>query len=208
MPMFNSTRRVKHSPEQMFALVADVEKYPQFLPLCEGLIVRRRTPREGGGEVLPAPSAEPRRGPLPRRRERDARATGVVGVGLAPHQTHLDALLHQPRRPRLIHSDRLAELAHAERVGCRVQRFDQPQPCRAAHADRGAALSGAGPGRRRPDVVMTAVATASAPHPGRAARSLLRARGTPVAVTAAGARTPPAQTTEGGIDGIEVGVGG
>ena len=54
MPMFNSTRRVKHSPEQMFALVADVEKYPQFLPLCEGLIVRRRTPREGGGEVLVA----------------------------------------------------------------------------------------------------------------------------------------------------------
>src|SRR6478609_1408409 len=54
MPMFNSTRRVKHSPERMFALVADVEKYPQFLPLCEGLVVRRRTPREGGGEVLMA----------------------------------------------------------------------------------------------------------------------------------------------------------
>ena len=52
MPMFNSTRRVRHSPEQMFALVADVETYPQFLPLCEGLVVRRRTPREGGGEVL------------------------------------------------------------------------------------------------------------------------------------------------------------
>lgn len=52
MPMFNNTRRVKHSPEQMFALVADVEKYPQFLPLCEGLTVRRRTPREEGGEVL------------------------------------------------------------------------------------------------------------------------------------------------------------
>ena len=52
MPMFNNTRRVRHSPEQMFALVADVEKYPQFLPLCEALTVRRRTPREGGGEVL------------------------------------------------------------------------------------------------------------------------------------------------------------
>ena len=52
MPMFNSTRRVKHSPGEMFALVADVEKYPQFLPLCEGLTVRRRTGREGGGEVL------------------------------------------------------------------------------------------------------------------------------------------------------------
>lgn len=54
MPMFNSTRRVRHSPERMFALVADVEQYPQFLPLCEGLVVRRRTPRDGGGEVLVA----------------------------------------------------------------------------------------------------------------------------------------------------------
>lgn len=54
MPMFNSTRRVKHTPEQMFALVADVEKYPEFLPLCEGLVVRKRTPVEGGGEVLVA----------------------------------------------------------------------------------------------------------------------------------------------------------
>lgn len=52
MPMFNSTRRVRHSPRQMFDLVADVEKYPQFLPLCERLVVRRRTAREGGGEVL------------------------------------------------------------------------------------------------------------------------------------------------------------
>jgi coenzyme Q-binding protein COQ10 len=52
MPMFNSTRRVRHSPGEMFALVADVEKYPQFLPLCEGLTVRRRTAREGGGEVV------------------------------------------------------------------------------------------------------------------------------------------------------------
>jgi coenzyme Q-binding protein COQ10 len=52
MPMFNTNRRVRHSPEQMFALVADVEQYPQFLPLCEGLHVRRRTPREGGGEVI------------------------------------------------------------------------------------------------------------------------------------------------------------
>jgi coenzyme Q-binding protein COQ10 len=52
MPMFNTARRVRHSPEQMFALVADVEQYPQFLPLCEDLHVRRRTPREGGGEVI------------------------------------------------------------------------------------------------------------------------------------------------------------
>jgi coenzyme Q-binding protein COQ10 len=35
---------VKHTPEQMFALVADVERYPEFLPLCEDLrIIRRQT---------------------------------------------------------------------------------------------------------------------------------------------------------------------
>lgn len=31
----------------MFALVADVEKYPEFLPLCEALSVRSRKEREG-----------------------------------------------------------------------------------------------------------------------------------------------------------------
>ena len=31
----------------MFALVADIEKYPQFLPLCTGLTVRSRKERDG-----------------------------------------------------------------------------------------------------------------------------------------------------------------
>ena len=35
----------------MFDLVADVEKYPQFLPLCEALAVRKRE-RAGDKEVL------------------------------------------------------------------------------------------------------------------------------------------------------------
>jgi coenzyme Q-binding protein COQ10 len=52
MPSFRTTRRVKHSPEQMFDLVADVEKYPLFLPLCEGLRVRSRVPGESGRETL------------------------------------------------------------------------------------------------------------------------------------------------------------
>ena len=42
MPKFDTTRRVAHTPEQMFALVADIETYPQFLPLCEALTVRSR----------------------------------------------------------------------------------------------------------------------------------------------------------------------
>ncbi|MCS4242230.1 coenzyme Q-binding protein COQ10 [Rhizobium sp. BIGb0125] len=31
----------------MYALVADVERYPEFLPLCEGLTVRSRKERDG-----------------------------------------------------------------------------------------------------------------------------------------------------------------
>ena len=47
MPKFETVRHVHHSPEQMFALVADVEKYPEFLPMCEALTVRSRREREG-----------------------------------------------------------------------------------------------------------------------------------------------------------------
>ena len=47
MPKFEATRRVAHTPDEMFALVADVEKYPQFLPLCESLTVRSRRERDG-----------------------------------------------------------------------------------------------------------------------------------------------------------------
>jgi len=47
MPQFETTRTVRHSPDQMFALVADVEKYPEFLPLCTALTVRSQKEREG-----------------------------------------------------------------------------------------------------------------------------------------------------------------
>jgi coenzyme Q-binding protein COQ10 len=42
MPAFRTTRRVPHSAAEMFDLVADVEKYPLFLPLCEALRIRKR----------------------------------------------------------------------------------------------------------------------------------------------------------------------
>jgi coenzyme Q-binding protein COQ10 len=45
MPKFDTTRRVQHSPEDMFALVADVERYPEFLPMCEALTIRSRKER-------------------------------------------------------------------------------------------------------------------------------------------------------------------
>jgi coenzyme Q-binding protein COQ10 len=47
MPQFETRRIVPQSPDQMFALVADVEKYPEFLPLCEALAVRSRKERDG-----------------------------------------------------------------------------------------------------------------------------------------------------------------
>jgi coenzyme Q-binding protein COQ10 len=54
MPSFRTTRRVRHAPVQMFRLVADVEKYPEFLPLCEALHVRRRVQSGDGIETLVA----------------------------------------------------------------------------------------------------------------------------------------------------------
>ena len=47
MPKFESTRRVGHSAEKMFALVADIEKYPEFVPLCESLRIKQRRERDG-----------------------------------------------------------------------------------------------------------------------------------------------------------------
>ncbi|MCG7393858.1 type II toxin-antitoxin system RatA family toxin [Microvirga sp. ACRRW] len=54
MPTFRMTRTVKHKPAQMFALVADVERYPEFLPLCEELRIIRRVQSGEGVETLVA----------------------------------------------------------------------------------------------------------------------------------------------------------
>ena len=47
MPQFSTKRRVRHAASEMFDLVADVEKYPQFVPLCSALKVRSRTDQDG-----------------------------------------------------------------------------------------------------------------------------------------------------------------
>jgi coenzyme Q-binding protein COQ10 len=52
MPQFSSKRRVKHSAGQMFDLVADVERYPEFVPLCSSLKIRQRTPKPDGSEIV------------------------------------------------------------------------------------------------------------------------------------------------------------
>ena len=54
MPRFSSKRRVHHTAPQMFDLVADVERYPEFVPLCHSLKIRQRTPKPDGTEVIVA----------------------------------------------------------------------------------------------------------------------------------------------------------
>ncbi|MDX2259059.1 MAG: SRPBCC family protein [Hyphomicrobiaceae bacterium] len=51
MPSFSNRRRLRFSPQQMFDLVADVERYPEFVPLCESLVVTERR-QEGERQVL------------------------------------------------------------------------------------------------------------------------------------------------------------
>jgi coenzyme Q-binding protein COQ10 len=54
VPSFSSKRSVRHSAADMFDLVADVEKYPQFVPLCQALKVRSRTEKPEGVTALVA----------------------------------------------------------------------------------------------------------------------------------------------------------
>ena len=51
MPVIQAKRRIHYSTQRMFDLVADVERYPEFLPLCERHVIRSRE-RRGGGDIL------------------------------------------------------------------------------------------------------------------------------------------------------------
>ena len=52
MPQFELQHPVDHSPAEMFALVADVERYPEFVPLCDSLKVTSRTTTKTGEDLL------------------------------------------------------------------------------------------------------------------------------------------------------------
>jgi coenzyme Q-binding protein COQ10 len=45
---------VRHRAEQMFELVADVERYPEFVPLCQSMKIRHRAPKPDGTEIVVA----------------------------------------------------------------------------------------------------------------------------------------------------------
>jgi coenzyme Q-binding protein COQ10 len=52
MPQFSTKRRVRHSAADMFELVADMEKYPCFVPLCEVVRIKRRAAKGDGITVV------------------------------------------------------------------------------------------------------------------------------------------------------------
>ncbi|MTI16094.1 type II toxin-antitoxin system RatA family toxin [Rhodobacteraceae bacterium RKSG542] len=54
MPKFETSHHVAHSAGDMFQLVADVEHYPEFVPLCQDLKVRGRKAIDGNRELLVA----------------------------------------------------------------------------------------------------------------------------------------------------------
>jgi coenzyme Q-binding protein COQ10 len=52
MPSFSTKRRVRHAASHMFDLVADMERYPEFVPLCRALRVRSHERKGEGVEVV------------------------------------------------------------------------------------------------------------------------------------------------------------
>ena len=46
MPTHAEKKHLDHSPEQMFTLVRDIEKYPEFLPWCIGTRIRSHEENE------------------------------------------------------------------------------------------------------------------------------------------------------------------
>ncbi|MDA1090921.1 MAG: type II toxin-antitoxin system RatA family toxin [Proteobacteria bacterium] len=52
MPTHAEKRLLHHTPEQLFDLVADVDKYPEFLPWCVAARVREQRAEEGNEIIL------------------------------------------------------------------------------------------------------------------------------------------------------------
>jgi coenzyme Q-binding protein COQ10 len=52
VPSFTTQRRVPFTPKEMFDVVADIERYPEFLPLCESLEVESRTATAEGSVLV------------------------------------------------------------------------------------------------------------------------------------------------------------
>ncbi len=54
MPTHAEIRRLPYSAAEMYALVADMAAYPEFLPWCSGTRIRSRKPQPDGSEIVEA----------------------------------------------------------------------------------------------------------------------------------------------------------
>lgn len=54
MPSHSETRTLRHTADQMYGLVADVARYPQFLPWTAAARIRSLTPQADGSQVMEA----------------------------------------------------------------------------------------------------------------------------------------------------------
>ena len=52
MHTYSETRILSHSPEQLFKLVVDIERYPEFLPWCRGARIVSREGNSFLGELV------------------------------------------------------------------------------------------------------------------------------------------------------------
>jgi coenzyme Q-binding protein COQ10 len=52
MPLHQETRILPYTAAQMYAVVADIERYPEFLPWCSKLVVRSREKQDGVDIVI------------------------------------------------------------------------------------------------------------------------------------------------------------
>ncbi len=50
MTSYRTKRQVAHSAKNMYKVVADIEHYPDFLPLCESLVIKTR--EQDGDKVI------------------------------------------------------------------------------------------------------------------------------------------------------------
>ncbi len=133
MPRFETTRLVRHAPETMFDLVADIERYPEFVPMCTSLVIRRRHADEQGRTVLTADMA------IGYKMIREVFTTRVVldrgGEGQPPRilVSYIDGpFRHLENRWTFLPADgpgsasrepATTSLADPSPVGCRVQFF-------------------------------------------------------------------------------------
>jgi coenzyme Q-binding protein COQ10 len=54
MPLHRETRIVRYTAEQMYAVVAAIDRYPEFLPWCSKVVIRKREKKEDDVEFVTA----------------------------------------------------------------------------------------------------------------------------------------------------------